>query len=166
MISQMLHPAVSCGTVPVFGAFRDLDDRARNKLHRRFAPFLIPAAAGHTNEDLHLFMMDMPVVPASGLETHIGNASAQLGQIAIPRKVLCISRIGLSLRPDREIYSLNGHVGISENCFKGDAKSLGFGKSHLLLQQSGQFTQFRIGHTHIPGSGNMRDQLGLTAGQG
>ena len=69
---QMLHPTVGGGPVPVFGSLGNLNNGPGNELYGGFAPFLIPAPAGYANKDLHLLMVNMPIVPATGLEGHVG----------------------------------------------------------------------------------------------
>ena len=96
---QMLHPTVGGGPVPMFGSLGNLNNGSRNELYGRFAPFLIPAPAGYANKDLHLLMVNMPIVPATGLEGHVGYAAIHRSQITVARKVLGISSIGLPFGP-------------------------------------------------------------------
>ena len=96
---QMLHPTVGGGPVPVFGSLGNLNNGPGNELYGGFAPFLIPAPAGNANKDLHLLMVNMPIVPATGLEGHVGYAAIHRSQITVARKVLGISSIGLSFGP-------------------------------------------------------------------
>ena len=56
--------------MPVFGSLGNLNNGSRDELYGRFAPFLIPAPSGHANKDLHLLVVNMPIVPATGLEGH------------------------------------------------------------------------------------------------
>ena len=84
MVGQVLHPAVGGGSMPVLHSFRNLNNGARNKLHGRFAPFLIPASASDADQHLNLFVMYVPVVSAARFESYIGQATVQLSQIAVP----------------------------------------------------------------------------------
>lgn len=96
---QMLHPTVGGGPVPMFGSLGNLNNGSRNELDGGFAPFLIPAPAGYADKDLHLLVVNMPIVPATGLEGHVGYTAIHWRQITVAREVLSISRIGLSFRP-------------------------------------------------------------------
>ena len=64
---QVGKPAVRRGAVPVLDAGGNIDDISGQDLHRLFAPLLIEAASGDSDEDLTaalIGMMDMPVVAA------------------------------------------------------------------------------------------------------
>ena len=70
--SQMLEPEVTLCAVPMLHLVRDVDNHAWLEFYRLLAPFLIPAAAGDTNEYLVCAVMDVPVVAAGRLEGDIG----------------------------------------------------------------------------------------------
>lgn len=76
-IRQMLEGAVRSGSVPVLGPGGHCDDGTGLHLDSGLSPFLIPAVTAHAYEYLHLLVMDMPVVAASGLEGDIGKASSE-----------------------------------------------------------------------------------------
>ena len=97
MVGKVLHPAVGSGTVPVFDTFRNFDNGAGKELNGRLAPFLVPAAAGHANQNLYLFVVDMPVVAAAGLEAYVGLAAFHQGQVTVACKVLCVGKGGIGI---------------------------------------------------------------------
>ena len=99
VIGQMLHPAIGGGSVPVLHPFGDGNYNTRFQFHGLFAPFLIPAAAGHANQYLDLLVVDMPVVAAAELEGDIVDATAYIGQIAGADEILSVRRVGLPLGP-------------------------------------------------------------------
>ena len=108
---QMLHPRVAGGSVPVLGLGRDGDHSAGAQFDSGLAPLLIPAAASHTDQHLHLLVVDVPVVAAAWLEGHV-DRSAMLGikrsKIAVADEVLRRGRVGLTLGPDAEVHCLDG----------------------------------------------------------
>ena len=70
----MREPAVRCGAVPVLHAGGDVDTVARSHLHGVFAPLLVIAPAGHTDEDLSaafVGVVDVPIIAASRLKGYI-----------------------------------------------------------------------------------------------
>lgn len=69
---QVLEGGVGLGAVPVFDAFGDVDDVARLEGDGVLAPFLVPAAAAHADEDLAHTVVDVPIVAAAGSEGHVG----------------------------------------------------------------------------------------------
>ena len=67
MVGEVLEPAVLGRAVPVFDLCRDGDYSPGGHLNCRLAPFLVPALSGDADQDLDLLVVDVPVVPASGL---------------------------------------------------------------------------------------------------
>lgn len=80
-IGDVLEPRVLGGSVPVFHALGDGDDGAGLHLHSLLAPLLIPATAGDADKHLHGFVMNVPVVAATGFKRYIYHAplSASIG---------------------------------------------------------------------------------------
>ena len=74
------------------------NDSAGSKLLRLLAPFLIPAFTGNTDEYLHLFVVDVPVITATRLEGDIYHTTADISQITLTYEVPAI-RIRLALGP-------------------------------------------------------------------
>ena len=66
------------------------NDSAGSKLLRLLAPFLIPAFTGNTDEYLHLFVVDVPVITATRLEGDIYHTTADISQITLADEVLAI----------------------------------------------------------------------------
>ena len=71
MIGEVLEPRVFLGSVPMLHFGRDSDDGAGSHLNGSLAPFLIPSATSNANQYLHLLVMYVPVVAATGLEGDI-----------------------------------------------------------------------------------------------
>ena len=100
----MSKPTVSSSTVPVLHVGGNVDNSAGQNLHSGFPLFLIPSSAGNTHEHLSTSfrgLVDMPVVAASRLKSHIGKGylPGRYGrQIAVAGKILGVSRIGLAYR--------------------------------------------------------------------
>ena len=73
---QMRKPAVGCRSVPVLHVGSDLHHISRQQQPRRFTPFLIIAPAGRDKQQLPSGMA-MPVVAASGTESHVRHRTVQ-----------------------------------------------------------------------------------------
>ena len=72
---NVAEPAVPLGAVPVLDLRRDDDDSAGLQADRLFALLLVPALAGGADQQLPAArpgVVDVPVVPAPGLEGDIG----------------------------------------------------------------------------------------------
>ena len=108
----------------------------------------------------------MPVVAAARLESYVRYASFHRCKVTVAGEVLCISRVRLSLGPDRKVNCLHRCVGISQNNFQRPAEPLCLCKSDFFLQQCRQGPQFGIANAHVPGSGDVGDQLRLASRQG
>lgn len=98
----MREPAVGCRTMPVLYIGRNVDDRSGQNLYRRFALFLIPAAPGHTDKHLSAAFrgfMDVPVVAAARLESHVGNIhllTRNRCEVTVAGEILGIRRVGFA----------------------------------------------------------------------
>ena len=90
MIGKMLEPRVFGGSVPMLGFGGNGDDRAGCHLYSLLAPFLIPAATSHTDEHLHLLVVDVPVVAAAGLEGDIHHTTANISQVTLTCEILSV----------------------------------------------------------------------------
>ena len=98
MISQMLEPGATLGTVPMLHFGRNGDDGAGSHLLRLLAPFMIPAMTGNADEHLHLLVVDVPIVAATGLEGDIHHTATDICQITLTNEILAV-RIMLTLGP-------------------------------------------------------------------
>lgn len=85
MSGDVLEPTVLLRSVPVFYAFGNVNDVTGLKFDCRFAPFLIPALSADTNQNLVRSVVDVSVVPASGLE---GDIAVALDSGLFLRKIL------------------------------------------------------------------------------
>ena len=98
----MREPAVGCRTMPVLYIGRNVNDRSGQNLYRRFALFLIPAAPGHTDKHLSAAFrgfMDVPVVAAARLESHVGNIhllTRNRCEVTVAGEILGIRRVGFT----------------------------------------------------------------------
>ena len=110
----MSKPTVSSSSVPVFHVSRNMNNRARQNLHRRFAFFLIPAATSYTDKHLPATFrrtVDMPVIAATRLKSNVRDVhllARNRSKIAVTNKIL---RIGCIRFPDGE-----NHLTL-ESCF-------------------------------------------------
>ncbi len=80
---QMLEPAVSGGTMPVFDTLGNVHNVAGMKLAGFLFLFLVPAAAADADQHLPAALtgvMDMPVVPAAGLKGNIEDRHLRSGE--------------------------------------------------------------------------------------
>lgn len=107
---QVLHPTVFLGTMPMFNAFRNLDNGSRREFNGGFIPLLIPSLTRNTDKHLDCTVMDVPVIPATRLEGHIVVAAIQRSQVALTGEILCISVIGLAQRKGQFFIILNSHI--------------------------------------------------------
>ena len=89
--------------MPVLYPSGDVDDIAGVQLLSCFAPLLVVASSGHTDQDLAaalISLVDVPVVAAAGLKGHIVHAHLAGGErveVALSHKILGKTVIGLSL---------------------------------------------------------------------
>ena len=99
IVSQVLHPTVSGGSVPVFGFGRDGNDNTGAKLYRCLAPLLVPATAGNADEHLNSFVMNVSVVATTRFKRYIYHAplvSLHRSEITQPYEVFGIARVRLA----------------------------------------------------------------------
>ena len=88
---KMLEPGIRSRAVPVFYFRRDVYNISGFQLLCLFAPFLIIAPSACYKEDLTAFVMDMPVIAAARLESHVADAysfCSEHFQIALSDEVL------------------------------------------------------------------------------
>ena len=97
---QVREPAVGSRAVPVLYTGGDVDHVAGLERLRWLSPGLVPATAGHAEENLPaalLGVVDVPVVPAAWLKGHVINANLAGGEgleIALPHKILGEAVVG------------------------------------------------------------------------
>ncbi len=113
---KVSEPTVGCCSVPVFHAGGNVDDRAGQNLYRRFAFFLIPATTGHTDKHLSAAFrcfMDVPVVAAARLESHVGNIhllTRNRCEVTVAGEIFGIRRVGFA--DGENHFALEGCLGI------------------------------------------------------
>ena len=103
VISEVLHPAVFGGAVPVLHALGDGDDGARDQRNGFLAPFLIPTATAHTDQHLHRAMVNVPVVTTTWLETDIAETARRVedSEVAVANEILGVCCIRFANGPRR-----------------------------------------------------------------
>ena len=90
--------------MPVLYLRGDDDDGAGSQADSVLVRLLVPALTGGADEDLAaaaLGVVDVPVVPATGLKGHVGNRHAHItqgAQITGPAEILPGHRVGTALR--------------------------------------------------------------------
>ena len=90
----MGEPAVRRGAMPVLHPGGDVDHVAGMELPGRLAPFLVPASAGHAEQNLSAALagvVDVPVVPAARLKGDVVHAHLAGGEgleVALPHEIL------------------------------------------------------------------------------
>src|SRR3954452_19353185 len=57
--------------MPMLRFRRDINYVASMEFTGRLSPFVVPATAGSHEKDLPAFMVDVPVIPATGFERHV-----------------------------------------------------------------------------------------------
>lgn len=113
---KVREPTIGCRTVPMLHAGRNVDDRAGQNLHRRFAFFLIPATSGHTDKHLTTAFrrfMDVPVVAAARLESHVGDIyllTRNRSEVTVAGEISRIRRVGFA--DGENHFTLEGCLGI------------------------------------------------------
>lgn len=102
---KVAEPLIRSRAVPVLNARRDSHDISRNQLLCGLAPLLVPALAVNAYEYLPAALVrvvDVPVIPAGGLESHVGDENGLLRvgeglQPGVPGEVLRERRVRLAL---------------------------------------------------------------------
>src|SRR3982751_398148 len=92
----MREPAIPRRSMPVLRLWCNIYYVASVQLTGRLSPFLIPATAGSHEKDLPAFMVDVPVIPATGFEGHVSDRNPfgrQHLQIAGAGKVASVSLV-------------------------------------------------------------------------
>lgn len=103
MDSEVLHPAVGGGSVPVFDAFGNGNHRTGRQRNCGFVPFLIPAFSADTDEHLHGAVVDVPVIAAGGFERDVRHPTPIGLQIAVANEILRVGIIRFALRPNKRL---------------------------------------------------------------
>ena len=105
----MLKPRIFLCSVPVFHAFRNVNNISRPECNSRFPPFLIPPFPRNADEYLTRPVVDMPVVATPGLKCYVVHRqntlfplSEVLGrkrcEITVSYKIPCIGSISRAFR--------------------------------------------------------------------
>ncbi len=92
--------------MPVLHLGGDGNDRTGMHLHGLLAFLHIPAVAGHADKHLHRAVVDVPIVAAARLESHIDRTAilvVKTSHITLAHKILSITRVGHSFGPYIEI---------------------------------------------------------------
>ncbi len=87
--------------MPVLYLGRNVNHISRVQFLSGFAPLLIITPTRRTKKDLTAVMVDVPVVPTTGLKGHVGNRHAHItqgAQITGPAEILPGHRVETALR--------------------------------------------------------------------
>ena len=110
MSGQVLEPGICLRSMPMLDPFWDVDDVTWQQGDGRFPPLLIPTSSRDTDQDLMESMMNVPVIAASRLESHVGKTLYRLltlrqilwldgGQMTIPDEIAGITGVRITLGP-------------------------------------------------------------------
>lgn len=108
----MREPAVLRCAMPVLHAIMGDDEIARMQLARRLALFLIPALAAGDQQQLEAIVVNVPVVPAAGLEGDVADADVdrrvadQGVEVALADKILGVGVVRGAHGEDAVLYGL------------------------------------------------------------
>ena len=115
----MSKPTVGSSSVPVFHIGRNMDNRTRQNLYRRFTFFLIPASTGYTDKHLSATFrctVNMPVIAATWFKSNVRDIhllARNRSKITVTNKILCIGCIGFANRENH--LTLESCFGILTN---------------------------------------------------
>src|SRR4051794_12412407 len=107
----MREPAILCRSMPMLRFRRDINYVASMEFTGRLSPFLIPATAGRHEKDLSAFMVDVPVIPATGFKGHVCDLNPfcrEHLQVALAYKVAGVGLVVFSKAENPAVRCITG----------------------------------------------------------